>query len=543
MHNYKEIKMLLLTNLNKSIDKRMGGGYTHLRKGFKCMICKKGGEGMDEIKMRVSGIEKSFPGVKALSNIDFAVRKGTVHALCGENGAGKSTLMKIIMGLYQADKGQIFLDEKPVTIKNPIQAMEMGISMVAQELNYVPELSVEENLFLGRLPVNKLGKVDWKKVRKDAQKFLEEENLPYKPTQKLKTLTVSDIQMLEIIKAVTNNAKVIIMDEPTSSITQREVENLFNKIEELKKQGISIIYISHKMEEVFRIADDISILRDGAVVSTDRAEDLDLDTVISRMVGRKLENVYPKEDVKIGEKALEVKNFSRKDLFENINFYVKKGEIVGFAGLVGAGRTETMRAVFGLDPHDSGEIEIEGRPVKIKCPHDSIKNKMVMLSESRRDDGIIPVRSVMENASLASLERIIYNGYTHKSKERKDVKDSFEKMHVKTATLDTAISTLSGGNQQKVLLARWMLCEPDIMILDEPTRGIDVGAKFEIYKLITDIVKEGKAVIMVSSELPELIGMCDRIYIMNQGKISGCINREEFSQEIIMRYATGLQND
>ena len=543
MHNYKEIKMLLLTNLNKSIDKRMGGGNTHLRKGFKCMICKKGGEGMDEIKMRVSGIEKSFPGVKALSNIDFAVRKGTVHALCGENGAGKSTLMKIIMGLYQADKGQIFLDEKPVTIKNPIQAMEMGISMVAQELNYVPELSVEENLFLGRLPVNKLGKVDWKKVRKDAQKFLEEENLPYKPTQKLKTLTVSDIQMLEIIKAVTNNAKVIIMDEPTSSITQREVENLFNKIEELKKQGISIIYISHKMEEVFRIADDISILRDGAVVSTDRAEDLDLDTVISRMVGRKLENVYPKEDVKIGEKALEVKNFSRKDLFENINFYVKKGEIVGFAGLVGAGRTETMRAVFGLDPHDSGEIEIEGRPVKIKCPHDSIKNKMVMLSESRRDDGIIPVRSVMENASLASLERIIYNGYTHKSKERKDVKDSFEKMHVKTATLDTAISTLSGGNQQKVLLARWMLCEPDIMILDEPTRGIDVGAKFEIYKLITDIVKEGKAVIMVSSELPELIGMCDRIYIMNQGKISGCINREEFSQEIIMRYATGLQND
>lgn len=515
--------------------------YTRFRKQLNYFV-NKGGDGMDEIKMRVSGIEKSFPGVKALSGIDFAVRKGTVHALCGENGAGKSTLMKIIMGLYQADKGQIFLDEQPVTIKNPIQAMEMGISMVAQELNYIPELSVEENLFLGRLPVNKLGKVDWKKVRREAKKFLEEENLPYKPTQKLKTLTVSDIQMLEIIKAVTNNAKVIIMDEPTSSITQREVENLFDKIEELKKQGISIIYISHKMEEVFRIADDISILRDGAVVSTDRAEDLDLDTVISRMVGRKLDNVYPKEEVKIGETAIEVKNFSRKGLFENINFHVAKGEIVGFAGLVGAGRTETMRAIFGLDPHDSGEIEIEGKSVKIKCPHDSIKNKMVMLSESRRDDGIIPVRSVMENASLASLERVIYNGYTHKAKERKDVKDSFEKMHVKTATLDTPISTLSGGNQQKVLLARWILCEPDIMILDEPTRGIDVGAKFEIYKLITDIVKEGKAVIMVSSELPELIGMCDRIYIMNQGKISGCINRGEFSQETIMKYATGLQN-
>ena len=468
---------------------------------------------MDEIKMRVSGVEKSFPGVKALSGIDFAVRKGTVHALCGENGAGKSTLMKIIMGLYQADKGQIYLDEKPVTIKNPIQAMEMGISMVAQELNYVPELSVEENLFLGRLPVNRFGKVDWRKIRRDARQFLKDENLPYEPTQKLKTLTVSDIQMLEIIKAVTNNA-----------------------------QGISIIYISHKMEEVFRIADDITVLRDGAVVSTDRAEDLDLDTVIARMVGRKLDNVYPKETVPIGDKALEIKGFSQKDLFEDINFHVAKGEIVGFAGLVGAGRTETMRAIFGLDPHDSGQVFINGKEAKIKCPHDSIQQKMVMLSESRRDDGIIPVRSVMENASLASLEKIIYKGYTHKAKEKQSVKESFEKMHVKTPTLDTAISTLSGGNQQKVLLARWLLCEPDIMILDEPTRGIDVGAKFEIYKLITDIVKEGKAVIMVSSELPELIGMCDRIYIMCQGKISGCINREEFSQEVIMRYATGLKN-
>lgn len=497
---------------------------------------------MDEIKMRVSGVEKSFPGVKALSGIDFAVRKGTVHALCGENGAGKSTLMKIIMGLYQADKGQIYLDEKSVTIKNPIQAMEMGISMVAQELNYVPELSVEENLFLGRLPVNRFGKVDWRKIRRDARQFLKDENLPYEPTQKLKTLTVSDIQMLEIIKAVTNNAQVIIMDEPTSSITDREVENLFRKIEELKAQGISIIYISHKMEEVFRIADDITVLRDGAVVSTDRAEDLDLDTVIARMVGRKLDNVYPKETVPIGDKALEIKGFSQKDLFEDINFHVAKGEIVGFAGLVGAGRTETMRAIFGLDPHDSGQVFINGKEAKIKCPHDSIQQKMVMLSESRRDDGIIPVRSVMENASLASLERIIYKGYTHKAKEKQSVKESFEKMHVKTPTLDTAISTLSGGNQQKVLLARWLLCEPDIMILDEPTRGIDVGAKFEIYKLITDIVKEGKAVIMVSSELPELIGMCDRIYIMCQGKISGCINREEFSQEVIMRYATGLKN-
>lgn len=501
------------------------------------------GEEMDEIKMRVSGVEKSFPGVKALSGIDFAVRKGTVHALCGENGAGKSTLMKIIMGLYQADKGQIFLDEKPVEIKNPIQAMELGISMIAQELNYVPDLSVEENLFLGRLPVNKLGKVNWKQIRTDAKKFLAEENLPYSPDQKLKTLTVSDIQMLEIIKAITNNAKVIIMDEPTSSITQKEVEQLFEKIEALKAQGVSIIYISHKMEEVFRIADDITVLRDGAVVSTNRAEELDLDTVIARMVGRKLDNVYPKEQIKIGEKALEVEHFSQKDLFEDISFYVRKGEIVGFAGLVGAGRTETMRAVFGLDPHDSGTVRIDGKEVHIKSPSDSISHKLVMLSESRRDDGIIPIRSVAENASIASLKRFIYGGYAHRSKERCEVKKNFDKMNVKSPSLDTTISSLSGGNQQKVLLARWMLCNPDVMILDEPTRGIDVGAKFEIYRLITEIVKENKAVIMVSSELPELIGMCDRIYIMCQGKISGCISKEAFSQETIMKHAAGLVNE
>lgn len=497
---------------------------------------------MDDIKMRLSGIEKSFPGVKALSNIEFSVRRGTVHALCGENGAGKSTLMKIIMGLYKADKGQIYLDEKPVEIKNPIQAREYGISMIAQELNYVPELSIEENLFMGRLPVTKYGKVDWKKVRREAEAFLKEEGLPYSPAQKLKTLTVSDIQMLEIIKAVTNNAQIVIMDEPTSSITEREVKLLFGKIAELKKKGVAIIYISHKMDEVFQIADDITVLRDGTVVSTDRAEDLDLDTVIARMVGRKMSNVYPKEEVALGDKAVEVEHFGQEGMFEDINFYARKGEIVGFAGLVGAGRTETMRAVFGLDPHDSGTVKIDGREVHIRSARDSIRHKLIMLSESRRDDGIVPVRSVQENASLANLKKYIFGGYAHRGKERQEVGEMFNKMNVKTPSMETEISKLSGGNQQKVLLARWMLCDPEIMILDEPTRGIDVGAKFEIYKLITEIVKENKAVIMISSELPELIGMCDRIYIMCQGRITGCINKDEFSQETIMRYATGLMN-
>ena len=491
--------------------------------------------------MRVAGVEKSFPSVKALSNIDFSVRKGTVHALCGENGAGKSTLMKIIMGLYKADKGQLYIDEKPVEIKSPIQAREYGISMIAQELNYVPELSVEENLFLGRLPVNRLGKVNWKQVRRQTIQFLKDEGLPYSPAQKLKTLTVSDIQMLEIIKAVTNNAQIIIMDEPTSSITEKEVAQLFKKIGELKAKGVSIIYISHKMDEVFKIADDITVLRDGSVVSTDRAEDLDLDTVIARMVGRKISNIYPREDVAIGEKAIEVEHFCQKGIFEDISFYERRGEIVGFAGLVGAGRTETMRAVFGLDPHESGVVKINGKEVSIKSTSDSIANGLIMLSESRRDDGIVPVRSVRENASLANLGRYIYGGYTHKRKERQEVGEMFGKMNVKTPSMDTEISKLSGGNQQKVLLARWMLCDPEIMILDEPTRGIDVGAKFEIYKLITGMVKENKAVIMVSSELPELLGMCSRIYIMCQGRISGCITREEFSQETIMMYATGAK--
>ena len=517
--------------------------------------------------MRVSGINKSFPGVKALDNVNFAVRKGTVHALCGENGAGKSTLMKIINGIYKADSGQIFLDEQPVDIKNPIQAKEHGIAMIAQELNYVPEMSIEENLFLGRLPVNKLGKVDWKTVRRETIKFLEQENLPYSPTQKLKTLTVSDIQMLEIIKAISYNAEIVIMDEPTSAITNREVEVLFEKIEQLKQRGVSMVYISHKMDEVFRIADDITILRDGKTVETHPASEMNLDQVIALMVGRKMDNVYPKEEVEIGDPILEVEGLGSKGVFKDITFNARKGEIVGFAGLMGAGRTETMRAVFGLDPYDEGTIKVHGKEVSIKkvsdtmrdvlgLDHfyhgkkklhvkdliikklsDSIDQKVVMLSEDRRRYGIIPIRSVMENASVSSLDKVFYGGKCHPRIERELVGKYFEKMNVKTPSLETAIQALSGGNQQKVLLAKWMLRDPDVLILDEPTRGIDVGAKFEIYRLMTDMVEEGKTVIMVSSELPELIGMCDRIYVMNQGRIKGCLEKEEFSQEAIMRYA------
>jgi len=492
------------------------------------------------IKLRVSNIEKSFPGVKALDKIDFKVRKGTVHVLCGENGAGKSTLMKIINGVYQPDSGQILIDEKPVKIHNPMQARNLGISMIFQELNYVKELSVEENLFLGRLPVkNKWGKVDWKRVRRETEELLAAEQLPYSPKTQLKDLSVSDIQMLEIIKAVSNKSDIIIMDEPTSAITLKEVERLFAKIAELKARGVSIIYISHKMDEIFQIADDITIFRDGTVVDSRPKDQLDIETLINLMVGRKLTNTYPKETVQIGGNLLTIDGFNQPGVFHDVSFHVKKGEIVGFAGLMGAGRTEVMRALVGLDRMQSGKVSIRDKEVSIKNVRDSIEQGMVMLSEDRRRYGIIPVRSVMENTTLSSLKKVFYRFRRHKKEEQRLVTDAFQQMKVKTPSLDTVIASLSGGNQQKVLLAKSMLRDPDVLIVDEPTRGIDVGAKFEIYKLMTDQAKEGKGIIMVSSELPELIGMCDRIYVMAKGAITGELTKEQFSQELIMKYATG----
>lgn len=492
----------------------------------------------ENIKLRVSNINKSFPGVKALNDINFEVKKGTVHVLCGENGAGKSTLMKIINGIYKADSGEILIDEKVVDIHNPIQARSLGISMIFQELNYIPEMTIEESLFVGNWPRGTFGRVDWNEIRVKTLELLKKENLSYSPETKLKNLTVSDIQMLEILKAISYNSQIIIMDEPTSAITQKEVGVLFEKINELKNRGTSIIYISHKMDEIFTIADEITVFRDGNVVDTRAKEDYDMETVISQMVGRKLENNFPKEEIPIGDTVLEVQNLTSPVFFKNINFNVKEGEIVGFAGLMGAGRSEIMRALFGLDEFESGEVYVKGEKTKIKNVKSSIDKKIVMLSEDRRRYGIIPVRSVKENVSLTNLEKFIYGGKLHVKKENDTVRDYLGKMRVKTPTIETPIMALSGGNQQKVILAKWMLTNPDVLILDEPTRGIDVGAKFEIYKLMTELVRQNKAVIMVSSELPELIGMCDRIYVVAKGHITGELSREDFSQENIMRLAT-----
>lgn len=489
-------------------------------------------------QLELRNIEKSFPGVKALGNVNFSVKKGTVHVLCGENGAGKSTLMKIINGIYQPDQGQILINGKEVKINNPIEARKYGISMIFQELNYIPEITVEQSMFLGNEPTNRFGKIDWKKVRSETLRLLEQEKLQYHPTTQLKDLTISDIQMLEILKAVSYGSDTIIMDEPTSAITRNEVEILFGKIAELKAKGVSIIYISHKMEEIFRIADEITILRDGVMIDTKPTSELTIDKVIALMVGREMSSIYPKEEVAIGESVLEVRNLSNETVFSDISFDVKKGEIVGFAGLMGAGRSEVARAIFGLDAFRCGQILIKGKEVKINKVIDSINHGMVMLSEDRKRYGIIGVRGVRENVALSKLEKFIYKGRLHTKDENDAVSGICKRMNVKTPSLETSIDSLSGGNQQKVMLARWMLCEPDILILDEPTRGIDVGAKYEIYKLITELVKEGRSIVMISSELPELIGMCDRIYVMSGGKITGELGNKEFTQENIMKLAT-----
>jgi len=494
---------------------------------------------MDKVPLlELRGIEKLFPGVKALSDMSFSVKPGSVHVLCGENGAGKSTLCKIINGIYQPDRGEILVNGKPVVMRDPIEARAQKIAMIFQELNFIPEFTVEQNLFLGNEPVNRFGKVDWAAIRSRTLDLLKQEGLPYKPDTQLKDLSVSDIQMLEIIKAISYDANILIMDEPTSAISTKEVEVLFQKIAQLKAKGVGIIYISHKMDEIFRIADEISVLRDGCLIDTRPAKDLDIETVIKLMVGRKMESAFPeKHGQPIGPISLEVKNLCQGRTFRDVNFKLRQGEIVGFAGLMGAGRTEVVRALFGMDPVSSGTVSIKGKAVAINGVQDSIKHGMVMVSEDRKRYGIIPVRDVKENISLSSLEKVRnLFGIDHRKERQRDAEMS-RRMNVKTPSLETLISSLSGGNQQKIVIAKWLLCAPEILLLDEPTRGIDVGAKFEIYKLITELAAEGKAVLMISSEMEELIGVCDRIYVMAKGRISGELARPDFSQENIMKLA------
>jgi inositol transport system ATP-binding protein len=500
----------------------------------------------ENVFLELKNITKAFPGVLALDNVSFSARRGEVHALCGENGAGKSTLMKIINGLHKADSGDIHIEGKPVQIQNPVDARNQGISMIYQECTYVPEMTVAESLFLGNLPVNKFGAVDWKYIYQQTGELLRAEGLIDNPRlveglqTKLKNLSIADIQMLEIVKAIHKDSSILIMDEPTSSIAKKETDELLTKILDLKNRGKSIIYISHRIEEIFKIADRITVFRDGRVVGSDEAKNLTIDKVIALMVGRELSNDYPKLEVPAGEELLRVENLSRTGVFADISFTLRAGEIVGFAGLVGAGRTEVARAIGGLDPIDSGAVMVRNKRAVIKKVADSVNNGIAMCSEDRHRYGLVLMRSVRENMGLPNLARYIYGGWLHKNKELAEIREQCGNLRIKTPSIETPAANLSGGNQQKIVLAKWLIKDPSVLILDEPTRGIDVGAKYEIYKLMSEIVKDGrKGIIMISSEMPELLGMCDRIYVMSKGRIAIELTRGDFSQELIMQYATG----
>ena len=490
---------------------------------------------MSEYILEMLDIVKEFPGVRALKGVQLKVRPGTVHTLMGENGAGKSTLMKCLIGIHPPTSGKIIFKGQEVHYKTTLEAMNSGISMIHQELSPVPERSVCDNVWLGREPRKGLI-VDHKKMREDCIALFKRLNLDLDPDAKMGDLTVAKMQMVEIAKAVSYDSQIVIMDEPTSSLTDAEVEQLFRIIADLKAKNVAIIYISHKMDEIFRISDDITVYRDGEYIATDRAENLNVDKVIQLMVGREVTQMFPKVDCPIGETILKVENLSAGKAVKNVSFELHRGEILGMAGLVGAGRTETAEAIFGMRHITGGKIYKDGKELHIKSPEDAIENKIGLLTEDRRGNGIVGLLSVRENTVLANLKK--YGFPLNHKKMREDTDVYIKKLNTKTPSMETPIQNLSGGNQQKVLVGRWLLTDPDILILDEPTRGIDVGAKAEIHSLITKLAGEGKAIIMISSELPEVMGMSDRIVVMHEGTMTGVIDRKDFSSELILKYAT-----
>ncbi|MDP4183159.1 MAG: sugar ABC transporter ATP-binding protein [Bacillota bacterium] len=495
----------------------------------------------NKIILEMNNISKEFPGVKALDDVTLKAHAGTVHALMGENGAGKSTLMKCLFGLYKPDRGEIILNGSLVDIEDSKTALDNGISMIHQELHPVHCRSVMENIWLGRFPATGIGPfkfVDHKKMYNDTKKLFKDLNMDIDPCAIAGNLSVSKIQSMEIAKATSYNSKVIIMDEPTSSLTENEVEHLFKIIRELKSKGVAIIYISHKIEEILKIADEVTIMRDGKHIGTWAASELTTDMIISKMVGRDLTNRFPERTNVPGEVLLKVENLSSPfpKSFKNISFELRKGEVLGIGGLVGAQRTELIEALFGLRSILQGGIYINGKPVRIKSPVDAKKYKIALLTEERRVTGIFSVLPILENTVVANLSRYIKPYFILDEKKRKaDAQMSVEKLRVKTPSIRSLIKDLSGGNQQKVLIARWLLTEPDILLLDEPTRGIDVGAKYEIYTIIAELAKQGKSIIMISSEMPELLGMSDRIMVMSEGRLSGIIEGKSATQEEIMR--------
>ena len=494
----------------------------------------------EEYLLEMTGITKNFPGVRALNNVDMKVKPGSIHALVGENGAGKSTLMKILIGMYEADSGKIKFNGKEVNFRKVNDALNAGISMIYQELSPVPYMTVAENIFLGKeLFYKNSFLVNDRKMEKKTTELLEQLEINIDPKTKMRDLSTAYTQMVEIAKAISYDSKLVIMDEPTSAITEKEIEDLFKIVKWLKGKGVSIIYISHKLDEIFRIADEITVLRDGELVTTVDAKETNNEKLIEMMVGRELKQLFPKVNGKIGEVVLEIRNFCSSK-FHDVNISVRKGEILGIAGLMGAGRTEVMESLYGLTPRDSGEIYINKQKVNIKSPQDAVKYKIGFLTEDRKLSGLFLPLAVDDNTVIANINSYIKAGLiSHKSVED-DCNQMIELLSIKTPGLRQIVNNLSGGNQQKVLIARWLLINADILILDEPTRGIDVGAKSEIHRLMSKLANEGKAIIMISSELPEILGMSDRIVVMHEGRKTGELTREEATQEKIMKLATGM---
>ncbi|WP_319560691.1 sugar ABC transporter ATP-binding protein [Marispirochaeta sp.] len=492
----------------------------------------------EQILLEMKHIRKEFPGVLALKDVSLQLRAGEVHALLGENGAGKSTLIKILGGIYTRDAGEIVIDGKVVHIDSVHDAQKYGISVIHQELVLVPHMTVAENIYLGREPLKSGRFVDFKKMHDDAKKLLDSFELDIRPEEEISELTIAQQQMVEIIKALSFNAKILVMDEPTSSLSEKDVDFLFENIRKLKKAQVGIIYISHRMSELKQIADRITVIRDGEYIGTRDTKTTDNDELIAMMVGRQLTNYYTRTFGNPTDKVLEVKNLRDGKLLKDVSFHLFKGEILGFAGLVGAGRSELMKCIFGIDPFQSGEILLNGNPAVIRNPDEAMKKGIALVPESRKLEALFPDQTVKYNITIKALGEFIHGIHVNNAQETKITREYVDKMAIKTPTYQQVVGNLSGGNQQKVVIGRWLATKPKILIFDEPTRGVDVGAKAEIYAIMNTLVKEGVAIIMISSELPEVINMSDRVVVMSNGRITACLPREGLTQEKIMHHAT-----
>lgn len=481
---------------------------------------------MQDFRLEVKNLHKRFPGVYAVRGVSFQIEPGEVHALVGENGAGKSTLMKMITGEYSPDEGEILHNGVLLKNRSIADSQEQGIAMIHQELAPLSDMTIAENIFLGQEKMSGVF-LDDRRMKREADQILREYGLPYRSDVKVRRLSIAQTQMLEIIKAVRKKADLIIMDEPTSSLSEEESGRLFQIIADLVKQQVSVIYISHRLEEIRRLAHKITVLRDGEYIKTVPADGVTQEQLVELMVGRTIDQIYPKEKVPVGEPVFRVSNFCSEGVFSDVSFEVRSGEILGFSGLVGAGRSEVMKAIFGIDRYGAGELWLEGRRLEIKCPRDAIENGIAMVSEDRKQYGLVLCRSIKENVSLPNLRKRHKGLFVHRKQEKREVMECREALGIKCAGIETSAGTLSGGNQQKVVLAKWLQSQPKVLILDEPTRGIDVGAKYEIYKMMVKFAREGMAILMISSEMPEVMGMSDRILVMSGGRISGSFTRDE----------------